>query len=299
MASSERAIAPSPVAWRAADVDGGAARCRMRPAGTRPPTTGRSSSSTATRSASATRVGRAGRDRGGAAATAAASAGSRWCWWPHDWRHRGLATRLLDDAASTRAAGAGTSRRCSTRRRPAPPVYRRLGFRAGFAFERWQGDAASTPSRTDGASPARARRRLGATSTRSPRSTARRSASTAAPAAGLPRRAATRAPGSPPTAAASSIARAGRRATQLGPLVAARRGTARSHCSSAGAAARVAGPVFVDVPERWPALGDLARGSAASCASGRYVRMALGSAAALAAGDRMLRARRSRVRLMP
>ena len=80
------------------------------------------------------------------------------------------------------------------------------------------------------------------------------------------------------------IARAGRRATQIGPLIAADEAGAWTLLQQALSA--TSGPVFLDLPKRW---AQLAAGlSAAGFRPQRpFVRMALGDAPALAGSERL------------
>ncbi len=126
----------SPAGWR----------CPMPPAGTRPLTTGASSSPPALRSASATRP-----------ATLIATAAAL----PYD-AATGWISMVLVDAAHRHRGIAEPARRCLRRvvaRRPAASpvldatpagaaVYAKIGFVAGFAFERWEGDGAATIAAT-------------------------------------------------------------------------------------------------------------------------------------------------------
>jgi GNAT superfamily N-acetyltransferase len=195
---------------------------------------------------------------GGLVATAAALPyGTQAAWISmvlvaEGWRHRGLASALLRDCiAHLQAAGL----RPLLDATPAgAAVYRALGFAAGFEFERWQSSrpravvaAAGADGAGDASDAAAALRAAAATDID-------RLASLDRSASGLDRRfllesflsrAGTRA-----WLAADGrgfvIARAGRRATQLGPLVAAGAAQAIALLGAAWAAAKA--PVFLDVP---------------------------------------------------
>jgi predicted N-acetyltransferase YhbS len=70
-------------------------------------------------------------------------------------RHRGIASQLVDACvASLREAG-----RIAGARRDAggAAVYAKIGFVAGFAFERWEGEGAATIAATDSESARAAR----------------------------------------------------------------------------------------------------------------------------------------------
>jgi GNAT superfamily N-acetyltransferase len=192
-------------------------------------------------------------------------------------RHRGLASELLNDSVAWLRARGLTPVLDAT---PAgAPVYQRLGFVPGMAFERWE-----HPGAAFGAAPA-ALRRAGlqdlqaiAAADESASRVGRRSLLQSF----LQR------PGTQAWITADGrgfvIARAGRRATQIGPLVAADEGVARQLLRQALAA--VTGPVFLDLPKRWAPLA--AALSAAGFRPQRpFVRMALGDAPALAGSDRL------------
>ncbi len=200
-------------------------------------------------------------------------------------RHRGLATSLLD------AAVAALRREGRVPMLDATPagaeVYRRSGFVAGFAFDRWE--------RAGTGAPAVVATRRGAVDVPFD---ARRGADVdelvvldgAAQRVGrgaLLRSFVARA-GSRAWLASTRdgfvIARAGRRATQIGPLVAAR--TADALLLVETAIASTAGPVFIDVPERASTLAR--RLETHGFARQRsFVRMALGDGALLKADLRM------------
>lgn len=164
-----------------------------------------------------------------------------------DHRHRGLATALLGDCLRSLADSGRVAVLDAT---PAgAPVYRRLGFLSGFGFERWHGDGGA---RTGASSPAQV---VGAAE-----SDRAGIAALDAAACGVPREFLLRALLARPdtrawlTADRSGfvIARAGRRATQVGPVVARSEQEAIGLIDSAVSAAT--GRVFADVPQRCTAL---------------------------------------------
>jgi GNAT superfamily N-acetyltransferase len=163
-------------------------------------------------------------------------------------RHRGLATRLLDACTqSLRRAGRVPVLDAT----PAgAEVYRRLGFRAGFAFERWQGEGgtageagigegvvAATSAADIDALLALDRAVHGVGRDRLLRDFLARPATRAWHAL---------------DASGFALSRAGRRATQIGPLIADDEGAALALLVAALVAAH--GPVFIDVPVHQPAL---------------------------------------------
>src|SRR5690242_18530343 len=85
----------------------------------------------------------------GLVATTAAVVYGGGCAWismvlvAEAWRHRGLASLLLERTLRRLEALHATPMLDAT---PAgEPVYRHLGFRTGFAFDRWEGTAPDTP----------------------------------------------------------------------------------------------------------------------------------------------------------
>jgi GNAT superfamily N-acetyltransferase len=197
----------------------------------------------------------------------------------HDWRHRGLASLLLEACIKRLQLAHLTPVLDAT---PAgEPVYRHLGFRAGFELERWQGVVAGNmpaPPDAAGVRPAGAAD-LDAI------------AALDQGANGIGRRALlqnifarhdTQA-WMPRDGSGFLMARSGRRATQLGPLVA--RDAAGAIALLAAALHAIVGPIFLDVPKRWPELASWLE-QVSFVRQRRYVRMSLGSAAALACGDR-------------
>jgi GNAT superfamily N-acetyltransferase len=186
------------------------------------------------------------------------------------WRHRGLASRLMGECIRHLQALARTPTLDAT---PAgQSVYGQLGFAPGFAFERWEGEGAPAAASVElpgagagdlarivdldraalggiGREPV-LRDFLGRRSTR---------AWLASDGAGF------------------VIARAGHRATQVGPLVAA--GASAALALLGQVLARTAGRVFIDVPVRAAALTEtLARRGFVR--QRPFVRMALGAAPA-------------------
>ncbi|MBU1360755.1 MAG: GNAT family N-acetyltransferase, partial [Gammaproteobacteria bacterium] len=205
-----------------------------------------------------------------------------------DWRHRGLATELLGDCVSSLQAAGIKPVLDAT---PAgEPVYRRLGFEPGMAFERWEGDAkdaravdAEDHSASDAPCIA-----VDADHAES---------DGIADIAAIDRRASRigrrflldnflARPGTRAWMSADRrgfvLSRAGRRATQIGPLAADDERTALALLAAAISAQR--GPVFIDVVRRTPSLAGwlTAHGFRAQRP---FVRMALGPAPALQADN--------------
>lgn len=200
-------------------------------------------------------------------------------------RHRGLATSLLD------ACVAALRREGRVPMLDATPagaeVYRRSGFVAGFAFDRWE--------RADtGAQPVVATRRSAVDGPFDARRGADVDELVALDAAaqrvgrGVLLRTFVARTGSRAWLAATrdgfAITRVGRRATQIGPVVAARTADALSLLETALAAN--AGPVFIDVPERASTLARRLEQHGFS-RQRSFVRMALGDGALLKADLRM------------
>jgi len=194
------------------------------------------------------------------------------------YRHRGLATELLNE-------GVGTLRQ--TGRVPvldATPagaqVYRRLGFQPGLEFQRWEGvlPAAAAPAtaglRRATADDLDAMTALDAVASQVERRVLMQSF--------LSR------PGTRAWIAVDGsgfvIVREGRRAWQLGPLVAGDETAARALLQQALDATQ--GPLFLDLPLRWTALADLLQRRGFRTQR-PFVRMALGDAPALAGSDRL------------
>jgi GNAT superfamily N-acetyltransferase len=226
-----------------------------------------------------------------------------------EWRHRGLASLLVENCIQRLQAAHITPVLDAT---PAgAPVYKHLGFRAGFDLERWEGlgggggagaAARAEASLDESDATARADRSSDARDGAAPADASDvRSADAADLAAiaaldqaanGIGRRAllhnllARR--GSQAWIARDGsgfvVARAGHRATQVGPLVAG--GVAGALALLGTARRALTGPVFLDVPTRW---SELARHLEQSSFKHQrpYVRMSLGAAVPLACGDRV------------
>jgi ribosomal protein S18 acetylase RimI-like enzyme len=196
------------------------------------------------------------------------------------WRHRGLAVRLLDDAIKSLQAAQITPVLDAT---PAgAAVYRRLGFRAGFELERWEGPGGIDAGRVEGAAQARAATLDDLDAI----------AALDRSALGIGRGFLLQAFLQRPDARAwvahdgrgFTIARGGRRATQSGALVCGVGAGALELLKAAWAS--LAGPVYLDVPVRWASVSAWLE-QRGFVRQRPYTRMSLGSAAALTAGDRM------------
>lgn len=201
------------------------------------------------------------------------------------WRHRGLATELMNECVVSLRSTGITPVLDAT---PAgAAVYRRIGFVAGFEFERWEAerpvaDAGTSAARVAGSddtvrTAAAADLHLIAALDASGSGVDRRDLLAAFLARGATRAWLTR------DAAGFVLARAGRRATQIGPLVAA---DARDALTLLDAAlGRLGGRVFIDVPVRSTLLGE--RLAQLGFRRQRpFVRMARGAAAALSGSAR-------------
>jgi GNAT superfamily N-acetyltransferase len=185
-----------------------------------------------------------------------------------DHRHRGWATRLVAACSETLKRSGRVPVLDAT---PAgAEVYRRGGFVAGFAFERWQGEIAAADRSIGGARPVD----LGDAKVLAALIALDRSIS------GVGRAALWRSFASRPATRAwladdgsgFVVARAGPRATQVGPLVAGNEASAQALAASALDA--TAGSVFIDVATHQPALqSELARRGFAR--QRPFVRMAL------------------------
>lgn len=190
------------------------------------------------------------------------------------WRHQGLATALMARCVSHLRTLGATPVLDAT---PAgQQAYTRVGFEDGFALARWEGSVSA------GASVAGAKLSVDAT-TVSQLDAQASGCGRAFLLADFLRR-----PGSRAWMAAGrtgfAIAREGRRATQLGPLVAEDEAAALSLLQTALAGLR--GRVFLDVPERWASLrGWLEQNGFARQRS--FVRMALGAAPIASVNDRL------------
>ena len=198
-------------------------------------------------------------------------------------RHRGHATRLL--AACVEALRSAGRTPVLDATPDGAAVYRQHGFVAGFAFERWQRDAAGStrPSPAQGdqaeraaAVDARARDALvaldrslwdldRATLLRAFLARPSTRAWLAADASGF------------------AVLRAGRRAEQLGPIVAASERSAIALLD--GALAAAPGAVFIDVPMAAASLA-AALGERGFVRQRSFIRMALGDTPALHASAR-------------
>jgi GNAT superfamily N-acetyltransferase len=191
-------------------------------------------------------------------------------------RHQGLATQLM--ACCVEALQRDGIRPVLDATPAGAPVYRRIGFEPGFELERWEGEGLRDPDAS--VDPEAAPRPAGLPDVDA---ITRLDAS----ASGLGRgwllqaflsRASTRAWLSP-AGDGFVIARAGHRATQLGPLVA--QDEVRALVLLRAALAAVQGPAFLDVPVRWTAIAAWLerRGFRRQRP---FVRMALGQAQTLA-----------------
>jgi GNAT superfamily N-acetyltransferase len=196
-----------------------------------------------------------------------------------DVRHRGLATRLIDDCVRFLQGVAATPVLDAT---PAgAEVYRRIGFVPGFALERWQ-RGARLPSGLPGDAAVRSAGLADLDVIVALDRDANRLGRHFLLEAFLRRRG-TRA-WLQREGGGFVLARVGRRAVQLGPLVAADAAGALALLATALAAEH--GPVFLDVPTRWSAVTRWLQGQGFERQRG-FVRMALGSAEVLAASDRL------------
>lgn len=188
-------------------------------------------------------------------------------------RHRGLASELLNEGVQALRRAGLTPVLDAT---PAGAmVYHRLGFVPGFEFQRWEGVATG----------AAGRRAAGAVDPD-------RIAALDAAASRVGRRfllqdflarAGTQAWMSQ-DGSGFVLTREGRRATQLGPLVAADERAALELLTAALDA--LTGPVFLDLPLRWSGLAEALQ-QRGFRTQRPFVRMALGDAPALAGSDRL------------
>jgi len=169
-------------------------------------------------------------------------------------RHRGHATALLGDCIETLRAAGRTAVLDATS--AGFEVYRRVGFVAGFTFERWQGNGGTTDAAdaSDEATNGIVEGAADDASTIAALDTA---------ASGIERSALMRAFAARPSTrvwltskrTGFAVARAGARATQIGPVVAATQSDAVALLETALNAVR--GRVFVDVPEHVGAVAGL------------------------------------------
>lgn len=168
------------------------------------------------------------------------------------WQHRGLATRLLAQCiASLR------ERRLVPTLDATPAgeaVYRKLGFVRGFAFSRWEREAA-TPAPREAADPRvreTAQDDLPDCMALDTQASGLGRAALLASLAGRQGSRAWRLDDARGRATGFVIGREGRRATQVGPLVAA--SDAQTIALLRAALAATPGPVFIDVPDAREAL---------------------------------------------
>ena len=225
-------------------------------------------------------------DEGQLVATAAALPyGDRQAWIAMvlvnpAWQHRGLATRLLSETVEGLCKAGITPVLDAT---PAgEPVYRRLGFEPGLAFERWQAVLTPGPSQSAAASRRATVRTAGIGDIDA-------IAALDLAANGIHRRDLLQAFLSRPGTQAWMtrdgsgfvLSREGRRATQIGPLAAA--DTAAATGLLEAALATRAGPVFLDVATHRDTVLAWLRDRGFS-RQRPFVRMALGAAPALAGG---------------
>lgn len=182
------------------------------------------------------------------------------------WRRRGLATRLVDHCIDTLSAGDRIPVLDATG--DGEKVYTKQGFVRHFRFDRWESAlprpdvpaaAASQPSSADEVVDLD-RQAFGAARPHLMRDFLRRDGATAI---------------LTPSGDGFAIIRRGRRALQIGPVV------AQSQEDAAGMLCRLfdraTGPVFVDVPSVWRQIGDLLRRRGFSVQRS-FSRMALGQA---------------------
>ena len=203
-----------------------------------------------------------------------------------DWRHRGLASLLVADCVKRLRALNVTPVLDAT---PAgQPVYRHLGFRPGFEFERWEGTLPADPLPATATSPVDERaaslRDAGAADLDAIASLDRT-------AGGVGRRvllqdmlgrSGTRA-WMTHDGSGFAIVRAGPRAAQFGPLVASETNAALALLEAA-LRSRV-GALFLDVPTRWRELA-AALETRGFVRQRPFARMALGGAP-FACSDRL------------
>lgn len=190
-----------------------------------------------------------------------------------EWRHQGLATSLMGHCiAHLRALGTTPVLDATPAGQPA---YAKLGFDAGFPLSRWEGTLSDTSNahvavsadadaiaRLDVLANGCDRRALLADFLQRPGTRARLAAD----------------------GTGCVLARQGRRATQVGPLVAADEASALSLLQATFA--DLGGPVFLDVPDRWTALTAwLEQNGFARQRS--FARMALGAAPIACVHDRL------------
>lgn len=183
-------------------------------------------------------------------------------------RHRGLATALLGACVDALQAAGRIPVLDATE--VGVEVYRHSGFVAGFGFERWEGDGGGGGAEASAAFDEPRIAEIAAADA------AAGGANRAALVRDLLQRPSTRCWRGPDGSFA--IVRAGRRAAQVGPVVAASESVAGDLLDTAIDAC--AGPVFVDVPTRWTGLS--ARlGKRGFARQRSFLRMALGDTVAL------------------
>jgi len=198
-------------------------------------------------------------------------------------RHRGIASQLVDACVASLHEAGRTPVLDAT---PAgAAVYARIGFAAGFGFDRWEGDG---PAATTGmrATPAPGLREVAGPAQGETLTALDRSAGGVD--RGLLLRSFLARPDTRAWLAARAdgfvVRRAGRRAAQIGPIVA---GSDADALDLLGAAlAGVAGRVFIDVPAQRTAIAD-ALSERGFVRQRSFVRMALGDARAAAARERV------------
>ncbi|HEY3636461.1 MAG TPA: GNAT family N-acetyltransferase [Caldimonas sp.] len=204
-------------------------------------------------------------------------------------RHRGIATRLL--GASVEALR-GAGRVPVLDATPAgAAVYRRSGFAPGFVFERWEGDTDCAGAGAGSANREGDARIAGVVEVADERAVdallALDRSVWSIGRAPLLRDFLAR-PGTRAWLAADAsgfaVVRVGRRAYQLGPIVASDAASALALANAALASVR--GPVFIDMPAHALALAD-ALAQRGFARQRPFVRMALGDAPALAASARV------------
>ena len=194
-------------------------------------------------------------------------------------RHRGIASQLVDACVASLREGGCIAVLDAT---PAgAAVYAKIGFVAGFAFERWEGEGgetiAATTSESDiAAAPAQADTLIALDRSASGVDRALLLRSFLA-------RPATRA-WLAPRGDGFALRRAGRRAAQVGPIVAG--DDAAALALLALALDDIAGRVFIDVPVDRTAIAD-ALTRRRFVRQRPFVRMALGDARAAAARERV------------
>lgn len=188
------------------------------------------------------------------------------------WQHRGLATALMARCvAHLRSLGATPVLDATPAGQQA---YLRIGFEDGFALARWEGTVTATEPRPVPPADAATVLALDAQANACGRGFLL---------ADFLQRAGTRV-GMAPARTGFVIAREGRRATQIGPLVAVDESAALSLLQAA--VAGLSGRVFLDVPERWAALRAWLE-QAGFVRQRSFVRMSLGTAPIASVNDRL------------